>query len=543
MKKLVLLTLIFLANITIAQETKVFELDLESPTKKSLKVAKDTIYKSNSLDIKTKQLIALKLVNANPFKYNYEINYELIDFFKEDLKSPFEKFETEIESASQPEKPEKEEMKNISQELKGGEQGASKEDEIRNIIEHLNSQKKLNIKILNKVEDKIFKENEKIIESLMLIENVKQIKKIEDRQVVKLKNHIKKIDSLTNYYESILDKEKTKQLDIKKQKKLEQQLRERTFKLKEKEEELSKKKISLALQIETEKMQDLYFKLDNYLQTIAAEDYLDKASFIKKRKTFNLNYQSITSNINKLSHRASTIKDFVTIYNGQLNYVKKIAEKIKVLLSKIVALKFDNYLHPIDFNGKNIDVIELTLKRYNKVLRKQEKDYTYTIWVKGGLKIDVSGGVYLTSLVDRNYGKTDVIVNENDVEVTRQVIHETNPGNYQYGFGSTINTSLRLGTSWVKPALSIGALFTNDQKFQLLAGAGVILGKKERIVLQFGLSMGQVSKIIDRYKADGITPYNFSSDDAIPTKQKFEFGHFFGISYNFGKIKSQNKKP
>jgi len=62
MKKTAVLIMILCINIGIAQETKVFELDLGIPTKKSLK-AIDSNGKSNSLDIKTKQMIAFKLIN------------------------------------------------------------------------------------------------------------------------------------------------------------------------------------------------------------------------------------------------------------------------------------------------------------------------------------------------------------------------------------------------------------------------------------------------------------------------------------------------
>ena len=104
-----------------------------------------------------------------------------------------------------------------------------------------------------------------------------------------------------------------------------------------------------------------------------------------------------------------------------------------------------------------------------------------------------------------------------------------------------INVSLR-GGSWVRPGLSIGALFTTNQKFQLLTGLGFIIGKEERIVLHTGLSMGRISRVSDNYKTDGSVSYNLGTEGTLPMTEKFSFGHFFGLTYNFGKVKKQDEK-
>ena len=91
--------------------------------------------------------------------------------------------------------------------------------------------------------------------------------------------------------------------------------------------------------------------------------------------------------------------------------------------------------------------------------------------------------------------------------------------------------------------MSVGALFTANQKFQILAGGGLILGKEERIVLHGGLTMGAVTTIADGYATDGSTSYDLGTNGTVPTSNKFSFGHFFGITYNFGKVKKQTSQP
>lgn len=100
-----------------------------------------------------------------------------------------------------------------------------------------------------------------------------------------------------------------------------------------------------------------------------------------------------------------------------------------------------------------------------------------------------------------------------------------------------VNVSLR-GGSWVRPTLNFGVLFTSNQKFQMLTGFGLILGKNERLIVHGGLSMGRVNVLKNNFVADGETSYNLGADGNIPLNEKFKFGHFFGITYNFSKHKS-----
>ena len=58
--------------------TKVFTLDLGEPHKESITVEDNN---SKKLTIKSKELLAFKLKNGNPYKYKYVINHQLIDFF------------------------------------------------------------------------------------------------------------------------------------------------------------------------------------------------------------------------------------------------------------------------------------------------------------------------------------------------------------------------------------------------------------------------------------------------------------------------------
>ena len=280
--------------------------------------------------------------------------------------------------------------------------------------------------------------------------------------------------------------------------------------------------------------EDLKIDIQKYVTEISAEDFLDHREFMSKRQEFNVFYIKLMQAIQEIANEAGNFPEVLDSFNNSIKSINPISSAIKDEIAKMYQLKLHNYLLPIDINGKNIDAVEVTVERYNKSSTNPTPDkYAYNIWIKGGLKIDVSGGLFITSLMDKEY--------EIQGSGTNKLIYEKNKGNYDFGFGSTINISLR-GGSWVRPALSVGALFTANQKFQILSGLGIILGKEQRIVLHGGLAMGTVARISDNYKADGSIAYDLGTSGTIPLVNKFSFGYFFGITYNFGKVKKADGK-
>lgn len=211
----------------------------------------------------------------------------------------------------------------------------------------------------------------------------------------------------------------------------------------------------------------------------------------------------------------------------------------KITLSALCNVQLKNYTLPIDVNGKNIDLLKITLERHDAQNTTLIDKYEYQVWLNGGLKLDVSGGAFLTSLVDNKYYTTDSVAGG------KKYIYKSNIGKYQIGFGTLLNISYRTGAAWVRPSINFGALFSNEQKFQLLAGVGAMLGKEQRVLLHFGLSMGAVNTIESSYtysSPDSPTTrhaYDLGTSSVVPTTQKFQFGHYFGLTYNFGGAKAK----
>lgn len=210
---------------------------------------------------------------------------------------------------------------------------------------------------------------------------------------------------------------------------------------------------------------------------------------------------------------------------------EKALKTIQNIVHLLYAIELEVYTLPIDVQGKNIDVVEFKLRRFDKETKDEELDFArpYNIWIKNGLKIDVSAGIFFTSLYDAEYDKRD-----DPAIAGNKIITLKNSGDYDLAFGSTINTYIRMN-SWIVPSLNFGAVLTKNEKLQVLVGFGAILGKQERVIFTAGLSMGRVDRIADSYQVGG--SYNLGDSGTIPTQSQFKFGHFFGITYNLSKVK------
>lgn len=217
----------------------------------------------------------------------------------------------------------------------------------------------------------------------------------------------------------------------------------------------------------------------------------------------------------------------------ELDQTKKEIEKtMKEITQKFYTIELVVYTLPVDVQGKNIDALEFRLHRTDKETKEEDLSFAstpYNIWIKGGFKIDVSAGIFATSLFDDEFDKRD-----DPAIAGNKIITLKNGGDYDLALGSTINAYVRLN-SWVVPTINLGAVFTQNEKIQILFGGGVILGKQERIILTGGVSMGKVNRIADSYNVGG--SYNLGDSGDVPTQNQFKFGHFFGITYNLSKVK------
>ncbi|MEG0926305.1 hypothetical protein [Chryseobacterium sp.] len=468
-------------------QNKVFVLDLQQPHSRSLRVEDDS--SNPRLVIKARELLAFKLINGNPYKYKYVINNEFINFFEGQNENPLQLV-----------------GKNIGA-IKGDSASSSDKNKVlNNKIKELTEKKKQLSLFVNKKNTAWMSRPEEL--SMLSLET----------DISRLKEDIKILNEYSSkspYSTHFINQHIAIKLPIA---------------VNEEEDILN---INKAFELLRKDIEVGKNEIDTYILDISSKDYLYEKEFAVRRESFKTMYTKLQENEDGISYEAARLPKKLDEFNKKKKGIDSILIKVNSEISKMYGVKLHTYILPKDFNGKNIDVVEVTMERYDKTITNPTPDiYKYNIWVTGGVKIDISGGIFLTSLMNKEY-------ETKDDTGTNKFIYEKNKGNYDFGFGSAINISLRNG-AWIRPALSIGALFTTGQKFQIISGLGLIIGKEERIILHGGLTMGAISVISDNYKADGSTSYSLGGDGAIPTTNKFSFGHFFGVTYNLGKVKKQD---
>ncbi|MFZ2285086.1 MAG: hypothetical protein WAV86_14530 [Lutibacter sp.] len=504
-KILLILIIVGFAVQSYAQiKTKVFTLNLGEPTLNSIG---DSVNSNSRLIIKAREPLAFKLINGNPYKYKYVINHKLVNFFEGQSYNPLDSIKTKS-------------FAGINSETTNGYIGTEGSNgDKEKLVDKINTLQKQK-KIFNESKKRGLKSNTNWDDRIKEVDN--EINKLNERLKEISSQSVAQYISKSSYSSNFIDNTKLNNLlQLLKSKRVQNQ----------EDDMINIKNASIVLM---QAFEDLKIDIEKYEIEISAEDFFDQSKFKNKREDFNSRFLKLLQDIQGISNEANNFTDLTEDFNKKVDVINAISGKIKETILKMYQLKLHNYLLPVDINGKNIDVVEVTVERYDKTATNPTPDkYSYNIWVKGGVKIDISGGLFLTSLMDKEYETKDY--------GTNKFIYEENKGDYEFGFGSTINVSLR-GGSWVRPGLSIGALFTTNQKFQLLTGLGIILGKEERIVLHTGLSMGRISRVSDNYKTDGSISYDLGSEGTIPLTEKFSIGQFFGLTYNFGKVKKQDEK-
>jgi len=315
------------------------------------------------------------------------------------------------------------------------------------------------------------------------------------------------------------------------------------------EEYLTDKKISslsallVAIYLELGKqLQDIYTSYSRKINEIKNLGYIDDeelAEVAKMRSDINNNFELIQlvnahTSVLTLYMQISDVQSkdlgnkIISLYKGLLNFLK-----IADYICKSNTCKYTLALHT---NNSNVDLIRYTVTEED-ISTKKSQTYVYDIWLKGGLKIDFSAGIFATGLIDQEYEKSPVY-DADTVSGKLFNIKRKDKGNIGFAFGGMVNVSPRLGTSWFVPGLSVGVAYANNQKLQFLTGVSLHMGKTERIILHFGAAMG-IAQTLDNSRivyAEGSNSVRGNmSDYNIPLVDKFTVKYHFGISYNLSK--------
>ena len=189
------------------------------------------------------------------------------------------------------------------------------------------------------------------------------------------------------------------------------------------------------------------------------------------------------------------------------------------------------YVTPTSSNMKNFDLITLELEKTNKLSNHTEK-YSYDIYIKGGLKVDFSAGLFGTFLTNHEYNAVDFL-DTNFAPTNKKMIRRIDHGKMNIGFGGMVNITSRTGASWFAPGLSFGLILSTQPSLQFTSGLTLSIGKTERLLLHGGYALGFVKRIDGLPLNENIPSVRIG--DAVRTVDKFLAKPFFGLTYNLSK--------
>lgn len=201
---------------------------------------------------------------------------------------------------------------------------------------------------------------------------------------------------------------------------------------------------------------------------------------------------------------------------------------------------------------KDMDLLTYNIDFFKEGKKIETRDYSFLI--KGGFKIDFSTGFAYSSLKDESYQiisagtrKDTTFYIDNYFKTTDSITGLTTINlksinllnkDVNIGFSALMHFYTRTG-SLMNYGGTFGFMLNTRAEFNYLLGGSLILGQKQRFIINGGAAFGQVNRLNPKYsmsKTYAESEFGQVSDSQLTIK-KWEVGYFLGISYNLGNIK------
>ena len=362
------------------QQTKVFVLDLGTPNPfnfcpkqidSTSNKTNENCAKSEPRLIDTNQLLQLELINANPYKYRYEIDSTPIDLFVDSQSEFNEHIEKTTPVKANPKSKDQNTASKVEEEITR--QITKNEVSMKSTQDLYNTGKakidvfKSGITNLEEEINKLIQQNEILSDQSKMLSGIQLSAEI-SKTIGQGENIISEKTTLLNELKSKLEQEE----------KLILKNRNRYSQLRIQNENLKKDLINLKrlvndgkrasdeqifaiarsqILLHSESMKTLDKSITNYLLIISTEDHLDAEKTKSDRLEFMEKYNHIFQAMN--DYTVSIDKQLTPKNTEAFNELLKtnftpIAQNTYQSISKLFSLKLENYSLPLDFDGKNI---------------------------------------------------------------------------------------------------------------------------------------------------------------------------------------------
>lgn len=258
-------------------------------------------------------------------------------------------------------------------------------------------------------------------------------------------------------------------------------------------------------------------------------------------------FRSFTSDLAIIGTTNSRYNDLkATLDDYQAELSKDAFDAIKQKIEKIAraipnSVVSSELIPPASW--RNNDVVRFTVEKTKSSGAKTTA--TYDVYIVGGIKIDVSAGVFVNGLVDENYvgqqKPTSTSTTSSSVAEAAQYKPVLDAGDkVSFAAGSLINIYPRfnIARGGLNFGLSFGASVGNRVNYY--GGVSALIGRTQRIVLTYGLAFGKVKRLSELY-TDRDKYYTVESGQ-FATREVIDHNWFFGLTYNLGGMRSTDAK-
>jgi len=294
-----------------------------------------------------------------------------------------------------------------------------------------------------------------------------------------------------------------------------------------------------VIQIERDKIVKDVFQINE-----ASADLILKYAYerLKNLQTNYLAFLQAYSNITKPDDTIKEINNKLTTFQNQIDIEKyqsfflQIAKVYDAINERNFTLKYQTLI--VSDNADVISYNLLCMPQMNLPSSVETKpiNFKYDVKIEGGLKIDISTGIFWNFLANNNKYRFEEVTDS-----TTRVIKEKNKNMFIPSFGVLFNLYKRSNKN-----LKFGANFgisTNTEKLNYYLGLSLLFGRSERVNLNFGIVGTQVDMVSDKYDTNEILQVpigDLPSSVPLRNPSPFRFGVFVGLSFNL--FDSKNKE-
>lgn len=170
-------------------------------------------------------------------------------------------------------------------------------------------------------------------------------------------------------------------------------------------------------------------------------------------------------------------------------------------------------------------IINLTTQsKVDENKENQTNSIEIPIIVTKGIKVDFSGGFYFSNVADHEY--TNKPIYTKDTISGYQLVKKIEKP-WAFGVATYMHAYFRVSCDF-NVAANIGLGIDQNTDLKILSGLSLILGKKQRFIINGGCAVGKVS-VLSPY-LDESRIYNSVNEPVYV--EEFKIGWFVGISYN-----------